>query len=242
MRKTLLLSLFILSAISLFAQDEPKPETKKQPANLRARANDHFLLQIGATNWAGIPDSINTKGLSRSFNMYFMFDFPFKSSPKLSVGIGVGVGTDNIYFDKTYVGIKDITSTLRFQDLSDTNHFKKYKLTTTILEAPLELRFSSNPATPNKSYKVALGIKVGALLKAQTKGKTWQNASGGTLIAYTEKQTSKRFFNSNRFVATARLGYGVLGLFGSYQLNTLFKEGFGPDVRPYTIGISLSGL
>jgi hypothetical protein len=242
MKKTSLLGLFILSAIILFAQDEPKPETKKQQPNLRGRANDHFLLQLGITNWAGSPDSINTKGLSRSFNMYFMFDFPFKSNPKLSVGIGVGIASDNIYFDKTYVGIKDITSTLRFQDLSDTSHFKKYKLTTTILEAPLELRFSSNPATPNKSYKVALGIKAGVLLKAQTKGKTWQNASGSTLIAYTEKQSSKRFFNSNRFVATARIGYGVLGLFGSYQLNTLFKEGFGPDVRPYTIGLSLSGL
>src|SRR6266487_4942650 len=234
MKKILLLISFVLAGIILFAQ-EPKPDSKKKPT-LTGRANDHFLLQLGITHWAGIPDSIHTKGLSRSFNMYFMFDFPFKSNPRISVGIGAGVGTDNIYFDKTYVGIKDVTSTLQFHDQSDTNHFKKNKLVTAILEAPLELRFSSNPATPNKSFKVALGIKVGALLKAQTKGKTWQNASGGTLIAYTEKQTSKRFFNSNRFVATARFGYGVLGLFGSYQLNTLFKEGFGPDVRPYTIG------
>jgi len=241
MKKTLLLISFILTGIILFAQEEPKPESKKKP-NITGRANDHFLLQLGITNWAGRPDSIQTKGLSRSFNMYFMFDFPFKSNPRISVGIGLGIGTDNIYFDKTYVGIKDATSTLRFQDLSDTNHFKKYKLTTAILEAPLELRFSSNPATPNKSYKASLGIKVGTLLNVHTKGKNWQTASGGTLITYTEKQTSKRFFNSNRFVATARLGYGVFSVFGAYQLNTLFKEGLGPDVRPYTIGLTLSGL
>jgi len=242
MKKIFLVLISSLTVVTICAQDVPKPAPPKQPPNLRSRANDHFLLQIGVTNWAKIPDSINTKGLSRSFNMYFMFDFPFKSNPKLSVGIGAGIGTDNIYFDKTYVGLKDITSTLRFQDLSDTSHFKKYKLTTTILEAPIELRFSSNPATPNKSVKVALGVKAGLLLKAQTKGKTLQNKAGGTLIAYTEKQGSKRFFNSNRFAATARIGYGVWGLFGSYQLNPLFKEGFGPDVRPYTIGISLSGL
>ncbi len=241
MKKIFFVAITCLIITSIFAQDEPKPDSKKRP-NLTGRANDHFLLQLGITNWAGIPDSINTKGLSRSFNMYFMFDFPFKTNPRLSIGIGAGIGTDNIYFDKTYVGIKDATSTLRFQDLSDTSHFKKYKLSTAILEAPLELRFSSNPATPNKSFKVALGIKVGTLLNAHTKGRTWQNASGGTLLAYTEKQTSKRFFNSNRFVATARVGYGVFSVFGSYQLNSLFKEGLGPDVRPYTIGLTISGL
>lgn len=242
MKKILVVLIYSLIVAKLFAQDEPKPTAKPQQVNLRSRANDHLILQLGVTNWAKIPDSINTKGLSRSFNAYFMFDFPFKSNPKLSVGIGAGIGTDNIYFDKTYVGIKDITSTLRFQDLSDTSHFKKYKLSTATLEAPVELRFSSKPATPNKSVKIALGVKVGVLLNAHTKGKTWQNASGNTLIAYTEKQNTKRFFNSNRFVATARIGYGVWGIFAAYQLNTLFKEGLGPDIRPYTIGISLSGL
>lgn len=241
MKKIIFVALSTLIVSSILAQDEPKPNSKTKP-NLKGRANDHFLLQVGVTNWAGTPDSIKTKGLSRSFNMYFMFDFPFKSNPHLSVAIGAGIGTDNINFNKTYVGIKDATPTLRFIDQSDTTHFKKNKLTTAILEAPLELRFSSNPVTPNKSYKVALGIKVGALLNAHIKQKTLESKTGGTLLAYTEKQASKRFFNSNRFVATARFGYGVFSLFGTYQLNPLFKTGLGPDVRPYTIGLNLSGL
>ncbi|HEV8285473.1 MAG TPA: hypothetical protein VGQ09_14250 [Chitinophagaceae bacterium] len=241
MKKISCIALASLITISIVAQEEPKPDSKNKP-NLASRANDHFLLQIGVTNWAGKPDSIHTKGLSRSFNMYFMFDFPFKSNPHLSFAIGAGVGTDNIYFSKTYVGIKDLTSTLRFQDLSDTNHFKKYKLATAVLEAPIELRFSSNPATPNKSYKAALGLKIGVLVNAHTKGKNLQNASGNTLMSYIEKQNSKRFFNSNRFVATGRFGYGVFSVFGAYQLNTLFKEGVAPEIRPYTIGLTISGL
>jgi hypothetical protein len=242
MKRITFAAIFTLITLTLFAQDEPKPETKKQQPNLKSRANDHFLLQFGYTSWAKKPDSIHTQGFSRSWNMYFMFDFPFKSNPKISVAIGAGVGTDNIYFDKTYIGIKDITPTLRFQDVSDTVHFKKYKLATAFLEAPLELRFSSNPATPNKSYKVAIGIKGGIFLQAHTKGRILQNASGATLNEYTLKETSKRFFNSSRFAATARLGYGVVSAFGTYQLNTLFKEGLGPDVRPFTIGLTLSGL
>jgi hypothetical protein len=241
MKKIVLLVPFILTGIVLFAQDQPKPESKKKPS-LVNRANDHLLLQFGYTGWGGIPDSINTKGFPRSFNAYFLFDFPFKSNPKISVAIGAGVGTDGIFFDKTYVGIKDITPTLQFHDQSDTTHFKKNKLATTYLEAPLELRFSSNPENPNKSFKVALGIKGGILVNAHLKQKTQQTATGATLNAYTLKETSKRFFNSNRFAGTARIGYGVFSVFGTYQINPLFKEGLGPDVHAWTIGLTLSGL
>lgn len=241
MKKILLLVSFILTGIVLFAQDEPKSEPKKKP-NLVSRANDHLLLQFGYMSWAKIPDSINTKGFPRSFNAYFLFDFPFKSNPQISVAIGAGVGTDVIFFDKTYVGIKDITPTLQFHDQSDTIHFKKNKLGTAYIEAPLELRFSSNPENPNKSFKVALGIKGGILLGAHIKQKTLQSSTGATLNDYIEKQYSKRFFNSNRFAGTVRIGYGVFSVFGTYQINALFKEGLGPDVRPFTIGLTLSGL
>ncbi|MEJ0104212.1 MAG: hypothetical protein WDO19_17330 [Bacteroidota bacterium] len=45
------------------------------------------------------------------------------------------VGTDNIFFDKTYIGIKDPTATLTIQDVSDTTHFKKYKLATALVRS-----------------------------------------------------------------------------------------------------------
>ena len=241
MKKIFLVVLSTLIVASIFAQDEPKSEPKKKP-NLASRANDHLLLQFGYTSWAKIPDSINTNGFPRSFNAYFLFDFPFKSNPQISIAIGAGVGTDVIFFDKTYVGIKDITPTLQFHDQSDTTHFKKNKLGTAYIEAPLELRFSSNPENPNKSFKVALGIKGGLLMGAHIKQKTEQTASGATINDYIEKQYSKRFFNSNRFAGTVRIGYGVFSVFATYQINPLFKEGLGPDVRPWTIGLTLSGL
>jgi outer membrane protein with beta-barrel domain len=241
MKKVLLLSLFALIGVILFAQEQPKSESKKQ-FNLRNRANDHFLFQLGYLSWANVPDTIHTKGFPTTINLYFMFDFPFRSNQRMSVGIGVGMASDNMYFDKTYVGIKDPTPTLRFVDQSDTNHFKKNKLTTAYVEAPLELRYSSNPETPNKTFKVALGVKVGLLVDARLKQKNLQTAQGVTLIEYIEKQASKRFYNTSRFVGTARVGYGVISVFGTYQFNSLFKEGLAPNIQPYAIGLTLSGL
>lgn len=241
MKKIALLAACCLLINFLFAQDSTYKK-RKEVVNLSNRANDHFLVQFGITNWAGKPDSIATKGLSKSFNVYFMFDFPFKTNPKLSMAFGPGISSDHILFDKTYVGIKDATPTLQFRDQSDTNHFKKVKLNTTYLEAPVEFRYTAKPLASDKSFKFALGVKVGTLLTAHTRNKNFQNRSGNTINSYTMKESSKRFFNTTRLLGTARVGLGHFTLYGSYQLTTLFKEGVAPDIRPFTIGLTLSGL
>jgi len=251
MKKALLSAFALFLLVSAFAQDsltsvapaEVKTAAKKKKEfDLSNRSGDHLLIQLGYAGWNGTPDSINTGGLPRSFNAYFMFDFPFKNNPRISAAIGLGVGTDHIYFKKTSVGIKDATETIQFRNLADTNHFKKYKLATTWLEAPIELRYSSRPDQPGKSFKVAIGVKVGTLLKAGTKGKNWENKAGNTILSYTEKISSKRFFNTIRVVPTLRVGYGHVSLYGAYTVGNVFKEGLGPEVKAYSIGLTLSGL
>jgi Outer membrane protein beta-barrel domain len=241
---TLILSLAVMH--SLVAQDSTGTKKKKRDwskVSLANRANDHFLLQLGYNGWAQKPDTIHTKGLSRSFNIYFMFDFPFKTDPRFSVGIGAGVGTNNVYFDKMTIDITGRnTNSLSFKDVSDTNYFKKYKLATTYLEAPVELRFAANPLAPSKSWKIAIGAKIGTMVSAEVKGKNLLTKDGGTVNAYTLKEKAKRYFNGTRLAATARISYGIIGLYGSYQVSSFVKEGFGPDVRPFQIGITLSGL
>lgn len=238
------IALFVFSCFlvnSLLAQDTTFKK-KKEPISLAGRANDHFLVQFGLAGWAGKPDSIATGGFSKSFNVYFMFDFPFKTNPKLSMAFGPGISSDHILFDKTYVGIKDPTQTLRFTDQSDTNHFKKTKLNTTYLEAPVEFRYTANPLNSDKSFKFAIGVKVGTMINAHTRNKDLENKSGNTLNSYTMKETSKRFFNTTRLVGTARVGLGHFSLYGSYQVTTLFKEGVAADIRPFSIGLTISGL
>jgi hypothetical protein len=36
-----------------------------------------------------------------------------------------------------------------------------------------------------------------------------------------------------------RLGYGVIDLYASYALNSMFKKGQGPELYPFTVGINL---
>ena len=219
-------------------------DTTMQPLKpaTQPRSNDHFLMQVGYTTWVGQPDSITTGGIPRTFNAYFMLDFPFKTNPSWSVAIGAGVGTDNIFFEKTSVDITGTSTNLRFRNLADTNHFKKYKLATTYLEAPVELRFRFNPENDRRSVKLAVGAKVGTLLNAHTKAKELVNRQETTLNDYKVKEYSKRYFNTTRIALTGRIGFGHFSLFSTYQVTTLFKEGVAPAMRPLTFGLTISGL
>ena len=242
MRKSFLVALSLLFSGIVMAQSDSTVKRSMLSSRGLPKGNDHFLIQAGITQWAGRPDTINTGGVSRSLNIYFMMAFPFRTNPHLAVALGLGVGSDNIYFKNTDIRIRDNASTIAFRNVADTNHFKKYKLATDYAEVPLELRWTSRPDDDAHSFKVALGIKAGLLLNARTKGKTLLDATGTTINDYKEKEFSKRFFNSQRFVATGRIGYGHFGLFASYQISQVFKENAGPNVHPFTLGISLTGL
>jgi hypothetical protein len=239
--KKILPLLALLIAVSVHAQDVPAKTKTKTKIDLSNRANDHFMIQLGALNWSGKPDSLKTKGLSKSLNVYLMMDFPFKTNPHLSMAFGPGIASDQMLFSKTHVGIKDNTPTILFTNQADTNHFKKTKLSTVYLEAPVEFRYSANPATGN-GFKFAVGVKVGTMMSAHTRNVKFEDKSNTTINDYVMKENSKRFFNKNCISLMGRIGYGHITLYGSYQVTALFKDGFGPVVKPYSIGLTLSGL
>ena len=242
--------LFVISAFLFLvvanAQETPTPKKDWSHVKLAGRANDHFMIQFGTANWAQAIDSLSPKGSSRSFNVYVMVDKPFKSDPRFSVGIGAGLGTDHYFFTNKNINLTDQRSPLRIQEVKDTNHFNKYKLAAAYLEIPIELRFCVKPENTNKSFKGAIGVKIGMLADAHTKGKGFVDKSGALVAGYAEtflqKQKGKYFFNSNRIVGTLRGGYGNISLYANYQLGNLFKEGLGPTAKPYSIGLTISGL
>ena len=238
MKNLLLVAALTLSGFTgAFSQET----LKKKPVDLSNRANDHLVFQVGYAKWNGVPDTISMGNFSKTFNIYFMLDRPFKSNPKMSIGIGAGIGSDHIHFNKVNIGIKEGGNTFPFTNVRDTNHFKKSKLVTTYIEAPLEFRYSADPET-GKGFKFAIGFKAGTLFNAHTRNAKLENRNGTLINDYVLKESSSRFINKTRFAATARVGYGHFSLFTSIQLNPTIRDGFGPKVKPFSIGLTLSGL
>ena len=222
----------------------PKPKKDYSKVVLTNRAADHLMIQYGSDAWTNRPDSVRTKGFSRHFNIYIMLDKPFKTDPRFSVAYGVGLGSSNMFFDNVKVNVNGLGPTLPFTDVSNTNRYKKFKLTTIYAEVPIEVRFYSDPENPAKSWKFALGAKVGTLLKAFTKGKDLQSATGQSIFGPSAivKESNKRYLNGTKLAVTGRIGYGVFSVHGAYNILGVTKDGFGPAMNAYSIGISISGL
>jgi hypothetical protein len=238
MRLILIALVFLTTGTTVVGQTEEKKDAGKKKFDLGKRAADHLMIQVGMNGWYQAPDSINTKGIGRTFNAYMLFDFPFKSSPKFSAAIGLGVGTDNIYFDKTTIDIKNKTRATFDND--SINQYKKYKLASGFLEIPVELRWSGNPENMNKGFKFAIGAKLGTMLDSHIKAKVDLDANGEG--GYVLKEKDKNLFNTTRLAGTLRVGYGHFTVFATYTITEYFKEFQGPSVKPWSLGLTLSGL
>jgi hypothetical protein len=244
MKKTLLVLFGIIFTFFASAQMPPSVPKTTTMLDLSQRPADHLMIQYGYDIWTNRPDSVRTGGFSRHFNMYFMLDKPMKSNPKLSLGFGLGIGSSNMFFDKTYVDLKSTRIKLPFTNVDSTDHFRKFKITSIYIEAPIELRYYSNPEHPNSSWKAALGLKAGFLIKGFSKGKDYQTKNGFSIYGptYIAKENDKDFFNPAMFAVTGRIGYGFISIDGGFQFNNVLRDGTGPNMNRITIGLTLSGL
>ncbi|MBL0055163.1 MAG: outer membrane beta-barrel protein [Chitinophagaceae bacterium] len=234
----------LLVVIAFITVSVASAQKKKDWTKVTGRAGDHIMMQLSYDMMMGVADSVKDrmKGIPRGFNAYVMLDKVFKGSPRFSVAFGVGFSSSSFYFKKLGIDLKSTNTTLPFINQDSLNHFKKNKLAISYLEIPIELRFSSDPENDTKSIKAAIGFKIGTMLNAHTKGKTLQDKNDKTIYNYTQKETSRRYFNSTRMAATARIGYGNFSIFGSYQINNLFKDGVAKDSKVLQVGLTLSGL
>ncbi len=233
-----------MAAAPGFSQTSSAPTKNKKKFTVTNRAGDHFMIQLANNTLTSLPDSISShvKGFSRSANVYVMIDKPFKANPQMSAAFGLGISTTNIYFNKMQMDISSSSAKLPFVAVDSAIRFKKYKLATSFLEVPVELRYTANPNTPNKTFKAAIGVKVATLLNAHTKGKNLLTASGGKLSDETVKISSKDYFNTTRLSVTGRVGYGNFSLFAAYGLTSVFKDGVAPPTKILQIGLTISGL
>ena len=240
--RVLLLALFSVTTFCtltfLFATTATAQTNKKlvSKANYGAPSRDYVMLQLGYENWLGAPDSVRITGLGRAFNAYICYDFPIQKS-NYSFAAGVGLGNSNVYLNNQLLTLSDTGSQIRFIP-EGSPAYKKYKIATSYLEAPFELRYFSNKENRNKGFKAAIGLRVGALVNAHTKGK--YELYNKPVI---DKIGARRYFETWRYATTLRLGYGNFSVYGSYQISNTFKAGAGPEnIRPFQVGLCITGM
>jgi len=155
---------------------------------------------------------------------------------KNHVTIVTGLGIEfNHYAFKNNTSLQSNNDSIWGYEETEIN-FKKNKLRTVMLEAPLMLGFSTND-NPKKSFHLAAGIVFGYKLGAKTKQK--YNLEGDK---YKPKVKGDFNIQSFRYSATVRMGYGNFSLFADYALSPMFEKNRGPELYPFSVGFTLKDL
>jgi len=116
--------------------------------------------------------------------------------------------------------------------------FKKNKLTASYLNVPILLQFDTKPfGKLQKTFHVSAGMVGSYRLGSHTKQVYEFNG-----VEYKPKTRDDFNLNTWRYSAMVRIGYGKLDFYASYALNSLFKKDQGPQLYPFTVGLTLASF
>lgn len=244
-----------LFSINIFAQTAPKPTsspittTNTQKVKFVDESSDHFMFNLTIDNILdnGKDSFYNSNVFNPNFGAYFLYDLPLgKSGFSFAPGIGLTlskVNLDNSILTQDSLGTSFLTS--KNNSLFGTGSKLNYvssSFYTSWLDFPVELRFKSKPINGRSCIKVAIGVRAGINLAANSKISYYDQ---NILREVDTKSSPFSDLTSFRYGGTFRIGYGAINLFGYYGLNQLIKENRNYnnlDLRQYSIGISLTGM
>lgn len=142
---------------------------------------------------------------------------------------GIGFSFNSYQFENPYTLRREIEITqavpLTYDNLSKT------KLAISYLQVPLLFEFQIPVNQHEGRVYVNAGMIGGVKIGSHTKVKHGD---------IKDKDYGGFNLNSFKYAATARIGYKEIGLFATYSLTPLFESGKGPELTPFTIGISFS--
>jgi len=243
----LFLLFFVISSAAISASTDAPAKTG------RPTIPGTFVMEFGFNRDMTGPDnfSLNFWG-SRTVNLYYQYDIRILKS-RISFVPGIGVSLERFKFKKVRTLAYTTTDSLKlvesYNQPSNIETFvptavKKSQLITNYIEVPLELKYSSNPDDPARTFKISVGGRVGYLFDSFTKMKYKEDHEW-------KKLKNNQDFNLTklRYGVSAKVGFGNFSLFAYYNLTNLFQSGKGPYIKGVqddfptgTVGISLSSF
>lgn len=221
--------------------EEASIEFEKDSTKKRRQRYNHFTgLDLGINGFLSENNSVDLqkdgqfmdlnyrKSISVGLGLWEWY-IPV-AKEKFGFSTGIGVEFNNYYLDRdiTLVSTKDTT----FGAVDLTKDIEKNRFKTTMINVPLFLETNLGKDAAH-SFFLAVGGQISYRLGSKTKQIFEQNG--------TERKVKDRTdFNMNdfRFNAVARVGYGHFTLFGAYSLTPMFDTDEGPELYPFTVGIS----
>jgi len=144
---------------------------------------------------------------------------------------GLGYMAKNFSLANNYRLVKDNNDiTTGYQDTTTT--LARTRFRTGYITAPLMLHINTDK-NPQKAFRIGAGIVGGVKIFEAYRVKHYDNG-------HKTREKYNGGYNANPWILDLRavVGYGGVNLFGTYSTQGLFNDGKGPEVYPFTVGIS----
>ncbi len=195
-----------------------------------------------------------TKSVAVNVN-FFEQNVALAKNQKWGMVTGLGLEWHNYRFSKTTRLDGDSSQLIGYLDRGVS--IRKSKLTTLHLNVPVLLEFQTNSRHKKDSFHFGTGVVIGARLSSHTKKyydernkdfeitkydpvtDSYQTQFTATSPDYSKAKDFDDFhLQPFKFDATVRIGWGFVNLYATYSLNQMFKKDKGPELYPWTIGIT----
>lgn len=213
--------LFLLSAM-LLVSFMAKAQLIKDRTNGQITMGFDLYTDI---NTGSKYENFDLRAINQGFGTYLNYNFPMGES-KNTVSLGAGYSCHNFYMKDAWLA-EPYTHTIEFTP-ADT---KKSKVNFHYMDIPLEVNLRIDD-----KFKISFGAKVSFLIQANSKAVGYMFSDG--------HKWEIKYYNVNAvesivYSSFARFAYRSVNLYIGYQFNSSFKEGRGPEILPFSIGIGI---
>ncbi len=176
----------------------------------------------------------------------------FTKDNRFGMATGLGFEIRSYHFEKNVSLLADQPQIEGYYN--EGVYVSKSKLAVTYINIPFLLEYQTNSYSNRNSFHISAGMVFGLRIGSHTKIKFEEKNKEYLLLdpvtgdpAYMRTSPNKKrvkefgAFHLNPFKADAMftIGWGWVNLYATYSLTTLFKEGQGPELYPFSIGITL---
>jgi hypothetical protein len=201
-------------------------------------------FQIGFTNFLNSKYSVATdveagvlrlkpeSSVGYSLNL-FQHSFPLLGSKNAGFATGIGFDWNSFSLaDNSDLLVDNQNNLTSVLVPTDVKKYNKNKFNMTYMTVPL--LFEYQIPTSKKTFFINFGGTGSVRLWSKQKQKYEQDGS-------TQKDKNYDSFELSpfRLGATARIGYGPISIYADYSFTPLIKSGHGPELYPFTIGLTL---
>ncbi len=179
-----------------------------------------------------LPSGFKNRTINQGTNVFIMYNLAIGETLH-SFSIGVGIGNHNMYSNSRVEDVKgdSIIFNLIPDKGPDKIDYRRSKINLTYVELPVEFKFRFK-----SGFKFSAGFKAGYLIDSKEKyvgtrpDGTWEKV----------KNKDINYLQDFAFGATLRVGYKFITAFGYYQITKVFEVSRGPELSPFSVGITIT--